>query len=85
MQRTAYVFGIAACACLCLCPQVSGAGQVGTQQSAGTTVDIDEKGPKVGEVLPDFTLADQHGRPHSLTSLVNPKGAVIVFFRSADW
>jgi hypothetical protein len=84
MRRTVCLLGIAACACLP--PQISAAGQVGTQQAvAGTTVDIDEKGPKVGEVLPGFTLPDQHGQLHSLTSLVNPNGAVIVFFRSADW
>jgi peroxiredoxin len=35
--------------------------------------------------LPDFTLRDQNGQPHSLKSLLGPKGALIVFFRSADW
>ena len=42
-------------------------------------------GPKVGEPVPDFTLTDQHGTPRSLRSTFGPEGAVLVFFRSADW
>ena len=42
-------------------------------------------GPKVGEALPEFSLRDQGGHIESLKSLLGPKGAVIVFFRSADW
>ena len=42
-------------------------------------------GPKVGEVLPVFSLEDQHGKARDLVSLTGPKGLVLVFFRSADW
>jgi hypothetical protein len=42
-------------------------------------------GPKVGERVPEFSLMDQHGTTRSLTSTFGPKGAVLVFFRSADW
>jgi hypothetical protein len=42
-------------------------------------------GPKVGERVPDFSLPDQHGAGRSLRSTFGPKGAVLVFFRSADW
>jgi peroxiredoxin len=35
--------------------------------------------------MPDFSLPDQSGKNHSLKSLLGPKGAVILFFRSADW
>ena len=42
-------------------------------------------GPNVGEAVPDFTLADQNGAPHTLPSILGPKGALLVFFRSADW
>ena len=42
-------------------------------------------GPKLGERLVDFSLPDQHGVTRSLRSLFGPKGAVLVFFRSADW
>lgn len=44
-----------------------------------------EYGPPVGSKMPAFELRDQDGKAHSLASLLGPKGAVIVFFRSADW
>ena len=49
------------------------------------TVDVDTVGPKIGETLPGFSLRDQGGQVHSLKSLLGSKGAIIVFFRSADW
>ena len=55
------------------------------QSNAPLTVDLDHVGPKVGEALPEFSLHDQGGQVHSLKSLLGPRGAVIVFFRSADW
>jgi hypothetical protein len=42
-------------------------------------------GPKVGEHAPDFSLRDQRGVTRTLRSTFGPKGAVLVFFRSADW
>jgi cytochrome oxidase Cu insertion factor (SCO1/SenC/PrrC family) len=42
-------------------------------------------GPQVGQVLPAFSLEDQHGASRDLASLTGPKGLVLVFFRSADW
>ncbi|MBZ5611303.1 MAG: peroxiredoxin family protein [Acidobacteriia bacterium] len=42
-------------------------------------------GPPVGSRMPDFALQDQDGKTRSLQSLLGPKGAVILFFRSADW
>ncbi len=53
--------------------------------AATTKVDLERLGPKIGTRLPGFTLRDQHGAPHALESLLGPKGALIVFFRSADW
>lgn len=50
-----------------------------------TKVDVEHIGPRLGDSLPGFTLRDQHGEAHSLKSLLGPNGAVIVFFRSADW
>lgn len=44
-----------------------------------------EYGPAIGSRMPDFTLRDQNGKSHTLQSLLGPKGAVILFFRSADW
>ena len=48
-------------------------------------VDIDELGPQVGERVPDFTLLDQRGRVVSLDSILGPNGAILMFYRSADW
>ena len=48
-------------------------------------VDVTTIGPKVGEVVPDFELRDQNGTPRRLSSLMGPRGAMLVFYRSADW
>jgi len=47
--------------------------------------DLQTIGPRVGVRVPSFTLPDQAGQPRSLESLLGPKGAMLVFFRSADW
>jgi len=49
------------------------------------SVNVDALGPKVGERLPPFGLNDQTGKQRTLESIAGPKGAMIVFFRSADW
>jgi hypothetical protein len=48
-------------------------------------VDTSAIGPKVGQRVPDFTGTDQNGRRHTLASSLGAKGAMLVFFRSADW
>ena len=48
-------------------------------------VDVSKLGAQVGEKVPDFNLADQQGRNWTLSSIMGPKGAMLVFFRSADW
>jgi hypothetical protein len=48
-------------------------------------MDVQKLGPQIGERVPDFSLPDQHGNVHSLQSIMGPKGAFLVFFRSADW
>ena len=66
--------------------QFPGARRVLSAQTAGAaTPDVTKLGPQVGERVPDFTLPDQHGREHTLASLMGPKGLVLVFNRSADW
>ena len=42
-------------------------------------------GPEVGQPIPGFSAKDQEGRPQTLKSIMGPMGAVLVFFRSADW
>jgi cytochrome oxidase Cu insertion factor (SCO1/SenC/PrrC family) len=53
--------------------------------SQSTTVDPKTVGPQIGSKVPSFTLTDQNGQPRTLQSLIGPKGAILVFFRSADW
>jgi hypothetical protein len=48
-------------------------------------IDVSKLGPQVGERVPDFTLKDQNGKTWTLPSIMGPKGAMLVFFRSADW
>ena len=48
-------------------------------------LDLRAVGPQIGTQVPDFTLPDQAGQPRTLASLMGPKGAILVFFRSADW
>jgi hypothetical protein len=42
-------------------------------------------GPAIGARMAAFELQDQDGKARSLQSLLGPKGAVILFYRSADW
>jgi len=42
-------------------------------------------GPNIGERVPDFRLMDQGGSDKTLRQILGPKGALLVFFRSADW
>ena len=50
-----------------------------------TKIDIATIGPQVGQKVPDFSLLDQTGQTQTLASILGPKGALLVFFRSADW
>lgn len=52
---------------------------------ARTKIDVSTLGPQVGEKVPDFRLPDQQGRPRTLQSIMGPKGALLVFVRTADW
>ncbi len=42
-------------------------------------------GPEIGERIPDFEALDQNGYLVSLSDVMGPEGAVVVFVRSADW
>ena len=47
--------------------------------------DLSKVGPPVGAVVPAVSGTDQFGQPQTLSSIYGPKGAMLVFFRSADW
>lgn len=51
----------------------------------GLSAQILDVGPRVGEIFPQFRLKDQSGVARDLRSLLGANGAVIVFYRSADW
>ncbi|MBK9166821.1 MAG: hypothetical protein IPM24_05080 [Bryobacterales bacterium] len=42
-------------------------------------------GPAVGERIPAFAIRDHSGRTQTFESIRGPKGALLVFVRSADW
>ena len=65
-------------------PLSSSAAAQGTA-AARQRVDVSRLGPQVGERVPDFSLTDQNGRAQNLQSILGPRGAMLVFFRSADW
>jgi hypothetical protein len=48
-------------------------------------IDVSRLGPQVGQRVPDFSLNDQAGRTRNLQSIMGSRGAMLVFFRSADW
>jgi len=73
--------------CAVACALAGLAAQSTAPQSAlqPTLPDVQKLGPQIGTRVPDFTLLDQKGQPRTLTSLMGPKGLMLVFFRSADW
>jgi len=42
-------------------------------------------GPAVGEPIPEFAGKDQNGVIRSFDGIKGPNGALIIFYRSADW
>jgi peroxiredoxin len=58
------------------------------QQAPGTprtVIDVSKLGPQVGQIVPDFRLTDQNGKVWTRASIMGPKGALLLFYRSADW
>ena len=48
-------------------------------------IEVASLGPQVGEEVPAFNLPDQHGRVWTRDSILGPNGAILLFYRSADW
>jgi hypothetical protein len=61
------------------------AASLTAQSQPPAAVDTSKIGPQVGTVVPAFEVVDQFGNRRSLSSVSGPKGAMLVFFRSADW
>lgn len=54
-------------------------------QQAPQKIDVSRLGPQVGQAVPDFRLQDAQGKVWTRDSIMGPKGAMLVFSRSADW
>jgi len=59
--------------------------QLQAQPTAPAKLDVTKLGPQVGQQVPDFDLKDQFGATRNLSSIMGPRGAMLVFIRSADW
>jgi hypothetical protein len=70
-----------------ICVLVGLAARATAQQPTPQAVlpDVQQLGPQVGTRVPDFSLLDQKGQSRTLSSLMGPKGLMLVFNRSADW
>ena len=68
---------------MCWADNLAAGGQ--SAQLVRQTIDVSTLGPQVGEQVPDFSLSDQTGRSRDLQSIMGPRGAMVVFLRSADW
>lgn len=53
--------------------------------SAALAVGAVTTGPAIGDKIPPFSLPDQNGKTQTLASISGPNGAMLVFYRSADW
>jgi len=42
-------------------------------------------GPAVGEEIPGFQAVDQNGTLLDFETIKGPRGALLLFYRSADW
>lgn len=65
----------------CVAPAMAqeGFGEMPASSANWTT------GPEVGERIPDIAALDQNGVRRTFDELKGPNGALIYFFRSADW
>ena len=68
---------------LVLVAVVCAVAHIGAQSPAA--VDTSKIGPAVGASVPPISGVDQFGKTQTLTSIAGPKGAMVVFFRSAAW
>jgi hypothetical protein len=60
-------------------------GAAAAQELEPSEIDVSRLGPQVGEIVPDFSLPDQNGEIWTRESIMGPRGAMLVFVRSAEW
>jgi hypothetical protein len=62
-----------------------GEPEASIQERSNLNDQTTKTGPAVGQKIPVFQAKDQNGRLQDFESIRGPKGAVILFHRSADW
>jgi hypothetical protein len=60
-------------------------GVASAQDLEPSKIDVSVLGPQLGEIVPEFSLPDQNGEIWTRESIMGPKGAMLVFIRSAEW
>jgi len=81
MESRGIIFAAAFLVVAQLAPAQTGAGRPASRAERKKLA----TGPEVGEKVPYFRAPDQQGNLQDLASIRGPKGAMVVFFRSADW
>jgi cytochrome oxidase Cu insertion factor (SCO1/SenC/PrrC family) len=82
MARQLHLISVSAAALL---TAVAAYAPASAQSQPRQKIDVSKLGPQVGDRVPDFDLKDQNGKNFNLKSIMGPKGAMLVFLRSADW
>lgn len=59
--------------------------QKGTDAKGNRSNVTIKTGPEVGQRVPHFEAIDQYGRLLNFRTIRGPRGALLVFHRSADW
>ena len=85
MGRSGFVVVLATVALLVGATQASRQSPADSPSNRRAAVDVSKLGPQVGQRAPDFSLKDQSGKVWTLQSIMGPRGAMLVFYRSADW
>ena len=60
-------------------------GTLANPEAALSAPDQIATGPDVGQAIPPFDALDQNGQRQTFETIRGPRGALIVFYRSADW
>ena len=71
-----------AVAVCCLALLTSASVGARNRQSGSSTATV---GPQIGTTVPAFSGTDQFGKSQTLDSALGDNGAMLVFYRSADW
>lgn len=85
MRRSGFVCVFAFAVSLTGIPAASARSAATAQAGPRDKVEVSKLGPQVGQRVPDFSLTDQSGKTWTLQSIMGPQGAMLVFYRSADW